>query len=335
MESILKTSVAMAAYKGEKYILEQLKSIEEQTVMPDEVVIVDDCSPDRTVRVVKEYASKSKLNIKIFENEYNLGFRKNFEKATSLCRNEVIFFCDQDDVWKNNKVEVFIREFQQNENLVYAFSDAEVTDEKLNVFSKSVWELFGVKWNEMNKQEFFDKIQSRYFPLGFSVAVKKNFLEKIVPFQIDHDGWVALCAPTFGEVKAICEKLVYYRRHSNATSSAAKVEKKSKIDLINNIFKKTYREYWIWPDCEYESYSFINTCIKENKANIDSKKLLEHLEYLRVINCIKDRNLFLRIWSLLKLYRQGLFAEYRGGKNTLLVDCLFMIVNSFKAKSKR
>ena len=45
----------------------RLKSIEEQTVMPDEVVIVDDCSPDRTVQIVEEYASKSKLNIKIFE----------------------------------------------------------------------------------------------------------------------------------------------------------------------------------------------------------------------------------------------------------------------------
>ena len=70
-----KISVALATYNGEKYIEKQLDSIRNQTIKPDEVVIVDDKSSDRTVALINEFIAVNNLvNWKLFVNEKNVGY---------------------------------------------------------------------------------------------------------------------------------------------------------------------------------------------------------------------------------------------------------------------
>lgn len=100
-------SVAMATYNGQEYLPKQLESILGQTKKVDEIVIVDDCSTDGTVEMIHEYMRKyPQSNVRFFSNETNLGYKKNFHKAMSLCEGDIIFLSDQDDIWKENKVEV-------------------------------------------------------------------------------------------------------------------------------------------------------------------------------------------------------------------------------------
>lgn len=95
-----KISVALATYNGEKYIEKQLDSIRNQTIKPDEVVIVDDKSSDRTVALINEFIAVNNLvNWKLFVNEKNVGYRKNFYNALKKVTGEVIFLSDQDDEW--------------------------------------------------------------------------------------------------------------------------------------------------------------------------------------------------------------------------------------------
>ena len=111
-------SVAVATYNGEKYIEKQLKSICDQTRRADEIVIVDDGSKDSTVAIVQDYMSKyPECNIRLFINETNLGYKKNFHKAMSLCEGDIIFLSDQDDIWKENKVDVLARLLEGNSNI--------------------------------------------------------------------------------------------------------------------------------------------------------------------------------------------------------------------------
>ena len=99
-------SVAMATFNGEPYIQEQLDSIYNQTRKVDEIIIVDDCSTDSTVRVIEQYILSHKdIDIKLYKNEENLGYKKNFKKAISLCHGDYVFLSDQDDIWMTDKIE--------------------------------------------------------------------------------------------------------------------------------------------------------------------------------------------------------------------------------------
>ena len=74
-------SLVMPTYNGETYLREQLDSIYGQTLVPDEVIVVDDCSTDGTVEILKEYSIK--YGLKFYINDTNLGYNKNFAKGIS------------------------------------------------------------------------------------------------------------------------------------------------------------------------------------------------------------------------------------------------------------
>src|ERR1700734_2900414 len=74
-------SVALCTYNGERFLPQQLASIAKQTRPPDELVVCDDRSTDRTVGLVRDFAASSPYPVRIFENDHNLGFAANFERA--------------------------------------------------------------------------------------------------------------------------------------------------------------------------------------------------------------------------------------------------------------
>jgi glycosyltransferase involved in cell wall biosynthesis len=77
-------SVAMATYNGEAHIHEQLLSLANQSLAPVELVVADDCSGDRTLDIVREFARTAPFAVRIYENETRLGYRANFMRAASL-----------------------------------------------------------------------------------------------------------------------------------------------------------------------------------------------------------------------------------------------------------
>src|SRR5690554_1467232 len=107
-------SIALASYNGEKYIKEQLDSILNQTIQDFEIVVCDDASTDNTWEILQQYEAKDK-RFKIFRNEQNLGFKKNFEKAISHCKGEYIALSDQDDIWIENHLELLFNHIQEND----------------------------------------------------------------------------------------------------------------------------------------------------------------------------------------------------------------------------
>ena len=115
----LTVSVAIALYNGEKFIEKQLDTIRLQTVKPDQVVMCDDCSKDNTFKVVEEYINRHSLqdSWKIYKNEQNLGYAKNFYHAMELCDSDLIYMCDQDDIWKPDKIEKMNMVMENNSHI--------------------------------------------------------------------------------------------------------------------------------------------------------------------------------------------------------------------------
>lgn len=111
-------SIAVATYNGAKYLAAQLASLADQTVLPAEVVVCDDLSRDDTVRMLEAFAETAPFPVRVFRNDTQLGYARNFARAAKLCSGELICFCDQDDVWAHNKVETLQTHFTATDDLL-------------------------------------------------------------------------------------------------------------------------------------------------------------------------------------------------------------------------
>lgn len=101
----MKTSIVLSTYNGEKYIIDQLESLRKQSRQPDEVLLFDDGSTDHTVELVNDYIHKHSLaNWKIEVNQQNKGWRRNFMEGMWKSSGDVVFPCDQDDIWLPDKL---------------------------------------------------------------------------------------------------------------------------------------------------------------------------------------------------------------------------------------
>ena len=123
----MKISVVMTTYNGEKYIKEQLTSLKNQTRVPDEVLIFDDCSTDNTVTIVRNFIIENPSgNYRLFENKKNKGWRRNFMEGFADAQGDIIFPCDQDDIWFEDKIENMEKIMEENENILLLTSKYEL-----------------------------------------------------------------------------------------------------------------------------------------------------------------------------------------------------------------
>ncbi len=203
-------SVCIATYNGEKYIKEQLTSILEQIELTDEVIISDDHSTDDTLAVIK---SLNENRIKIYLNEKEKGYTRNFENALEKAKGDIIFLSDQDDVWMNNKVNDCIKALNENDFVVH---DGKIVDENLLEKHHSIF-----KFRNVNKGFLINFINIKY--LGCCMAFKRDILKKALPFPnnqhlVTHDSWLSLVSEMYFKVALINQPLILYRRHGNNTS---------------------------------------------------------------------------------------------------------------------
>ena len=220
-----KFSVAMCTYNGARFIGEQLASIAAQTRLPDELVVCDDRSTDRTVECIREFVRNAPFPVRLIQNEKNLGSTKNFERAIDLCTGDFIALADQDDVWLPEKLHR-LESALTNENTALAFTDGEVVDETLRPLGQRVWQTIRFGEDEqklVHKARAFAVLLDHNVVTGAAMALKAGFKELILPIPNDlvhdgipvlHDWWAALLAAAVAEISFIPESLFKYRQHS-------------------------------------------------------------------------------------------------------------------------
>lgn len=202
-----KISVAISVFNGEKYIEEQLNSLKKQTIKINEYVIFNDNSNDNTLKIIEYFKKNSDSVVKILNNlsGSNLGYTRGFNEALSKVTGDIIFLCDSDDYWFEEKVECLISLFD-NENIKLVICDALIVDRNLNSKNISRMQLFK-KNNKIHK-----------YVQGCCCAFTKDFLKISLPIPNDfigHDSWLNALA-TILNVKSIYPKVLqYYRLHEN------------------------------------------------------------------------------------------------------------------------
>lgn len=226
----MKTSVALCTYNGAKFLQQQLQSIYEQTHAVNEIIVCDDGSTDDTLQLLRAFQEQHPQVVQIHQNQQNLGGRKNFEKCFSLCTGDVIFFCDQDDVWHRDKVRKTVACFEEDKHCWALATDAQLIGETGEDLQKSFWESFNFLTSDTQppvSSGLYDFVLRHHnIVAGAVLAVKKEAKPLIYPFHfpsnIWHDEWITIVLSCNGRLKLMEDKLVNYRIHGSQQAGVGK-----------------------------------------------------------------------------------------------------------------
>lgn len=210
MSSNSRISIAMATYNGSKYLPEQLQSLLVQTRLPDEVVITDDCSTDETFQVIRQFAGEAPFDVFYSRNDENLGYSGNFNAALMQTTGDLVFLCDQDDVWFPEKIAHIESIAVENPDILLFMNDAILTDDELNSVALT-------KLGQMRSAGFKDT----GFVMGCCCAVRRELLDMCMPVPVGyngHDHWIVQLADRLNAKLISEEAMQYYRRHSTNES---------------------------------------------------------------------------------------------------------------------
>lgn len=272
----------MPTYNGAKYLQQQLDSIYAQTMVPDEVIVVDDCSTDGTLDILKEYHEK--YGLKYYENEHNLGYNKNFEKAIRLCSGDYIALSDQDDYWMPEKIEVsyqYISKYPKGEpSLVSSFSIN--ADEKLKPFPGIYHDSQGGDWR-LNL--------TRYNSQGCTLMMNRALVERILPIPDDiiYDAYIGLTAAMTGNRYYINQDLMLYRLYGN--NSLATDKPASPFDFKSRWKRlRAYMPFWYDKDSQYK---FLHIIQKYQEQYFIPERVEVMNKVIRIFEVGKLKRLFL------------------------------------------
>lgn len=221
-ENLAEVSVVMCTYNGEKFLVKQLESILNQTYSNlTEVICVDDGSTDTTLLILQEYAMKDK-RIRIFRNESNLGYIKNYEKAFTLTTKPYIAIADQDDIWFPNKISLLMSAIKNN---MMVYSD--------NLYIDSEDNSTGRQFSHCRYLRECTSCLNFIMTNGISghtALINRELLKFALPFnkEIPYDYWLAFHAVQYGKIPYVNKPLVGYRQHENNAIGALGLSKKEK-----------------------------------------------------------------------------------------------------------
>lgn len=224
-------SVLISTYNGEPYILEQLRSLNNQTVPADQVVIVDDCSKDRCVEVARHFIEDNKLGDRwsLICNEHNKGWKANFREGLKFITGDVLFFCDQDDIWEHSKIEKMMEVFSQ-------YPDAMVLGTNLFHFTDNISKVTpeGIIDKRIIKVEYDPECTNFLeHPAGCTMAIKSEFIEKVKAYYADtwaHDEFFWRFATVSNCCYLIRDSYIYHRISGKNVTSQKTYSTKNRAD---------------------------------------------------------------------------------------------------------
>ena len=230
-------SIVLATYNGEKYLRPQLDSLINQTYKNIEIIIVDDCSTDKTVEIITEYKNNYEY-IHFYQQEKNVGYIKNFEFGLTKFSGEWVAICDQDDIWLNEKIEICIQ---------HAIDEAGLYHDSVIIIGDDLTS----KQKISDSRKCVDCRSPLHYAigtiaLGHTMMVHRKIVKAALPIpeNMPYDAWLGFLSTLFNGLYYIDKPLVYYRQHeynlygSEKNKSIHNKERKKFQDY-------TYKIYWL------------------------------------------------------------------------------------------
>ncbi len=296
----MKISVALCTYNGAAFINKQLDSILNQKINKiDEIVICDDNSTDNTLEILDYYQQTYPDIFKVFKNEINIGSTKNFEKAIKFCLGDYIFFADQDDIWKEDKVQKILDVFKKNPDAEGVFSNADMVDKSDNLIANlTIWDsIFFLEKDLAKPIDFFDLISKNgNVVTGATLCIRNKIIDLILPLENDnfHDEQIAIQLALRKSLFYSTENLISYRIHDEqqiGMRNIYNITSKTRLKRIILGLEKpsTFKEYRYLSKNKYLKYhkskKFQN--YPSSKIDINDAIAKNHSELLEIRNKMK------------------------------------------------
>jgi hypothetical protein len=217
-------SVALCTCQGEQFLEAQLRSILDQTRPPDELILVDDASTDRTITIAEAVLRDVPLVAHVVQNHARLGVAQNFAHAIALTTGDIVILSDQDDVWLPHKAERLAQAFEGHPELGLVLSNAEVVDQSLASTGNDTLRFFARTRIPQTSEEVFTVVvgHGNAFP-GMTMAFAGRYRQLLLDFpsfvaggdpsRLLHDGWIAVAISAVAPVIVVREPLALYRQH--------------------------------------------------------------------------------------------------------------------------
>lgn len=238
-------SVVLSVYNGREYILEQLGSLVKQTRLIDEVYIIDDCSKDETPFIIQKYIEENGLNNwKLKRNIVNRGWKVNFVEGMQAASGDIIFPCDQDDIWREDKIELMA-------SIIESDSAIEILEGKPHKFYQedgkigtfSARNAIGIILDKIHARatictntgkvvkKDFDKSFMNRAP-GCCLAVRKETVKKYIEYWFDdmpHDALITYFPNLSDGYYIIDREVIDWRQHVGSASRPTERNKSQRI----------------------------------------------------------------------------------------------------------
>ena len=242
----MKISVAMATYNGEAFIREQLASLAGQTHPPHELIVSDDGSSDRTLRMVAEFKDAAPFPVMILPQEQRLGFENNFLRACETCVGDFIATCDQDDIWLPAKLETCARRLREDDGVIALHTMTLIDAEARPI---------GYWAQHIEENAAFEPLHLAPYLNGWGNSMV--FLKELVhlfprdarPRQpesphrsLSHDTWIYMLAAALGRVSHIAAPLILYRQHGNNALGVTEKRTRSRWRAAGDVPMLRWRE---------------------------------------------------------------------------------------------
>ena len=309
MRETEKIAILLASYNGETYIAEQIESLLAQTETGWDLFVHDDGSTDRTSEILRCYEARYPDRIHVLEGLPCGGAKDNFFRMMQEVRAPYVMFCDQDDVWLPQKVDLTHREMKRleaqhgSETPLLVFTDLCVTDERLNLISErlSVCQKLDPRRTKAKDIMIQNEVTVCTVMINrvlAELAIRPENTSRIIM----HDWWCALIGASFGAVSYIDQALVLYRQHGDNAMGAKYLNSLRYLTArirrpadIRNSLLATQRQAAFFA----ETFPAADAIFREY-GELSSKKKAERLRFYTkngIQKCGWQRNLGLFVWG--------------------------------------
>lgn len=257
-------SILLAVYKpNETWLIEQLISLNSQTYENLELLIYDDCP---NCQVNEEYFEKyiTNFSYKLIRGKENGGSNKAFEELTKVAEGNLFAYCDQDDIWENEKITLMVEKFL-DKDVTLVCSDLYIINENGEKIADSITQI-RKRHNFKSGYNLAKGLLMSNFVTGCAMMVRKDIAKKAIPFEntLIHDQLIAIIASIHGKIEFINMPLVRYRQHSfNQTGILTGIyDKKTYYDIRIYNLSNRYVSLKNRLDYNYELKQHIDNCLK-------------------------------------------------------------------------